>query len=71
LQPPDSYFDDPESVPGLAHFLEHAVHLGSSKYPDDRDYKAFLAEHGGASNASTSECARVAINKPFHAAFML
>ncbi len=22
------YFDDPDSVPGLAHFLEHAVHLG-------------------------------------------
>lgn len=34
--------------------LEHAVHLGSAKYPDERDYKAYLAQHGGASNASTS-----------------
>ncbi len=47
------YFDDPPDLPGLAHFLEHAVHLGSAKYPDEKDYKFFLSRHGGASNAST------------------
>ncbi|GLI60674.1 hypothetical protein VaNZ11_002876 [Volvox africanus] len=47
------YFDDPPSVPGFAHWLEHAVHLGSSRYPDDKDYKYFLSQHGGTSNAST------------------
>lgn len=47
------YFDDPEDVPGVAHFLEHAVHLGSVKYPDDKDYKFYLSQHGGTSNAST------------------
>ncbi|GIL80830.1 hypothetical protein Vretifemale_9906, partial [Volvox reticuliferus] len=47
------YFDDPPDVPGFAHWLEHAVHLGSSRYPDDKDYKYFLSQHGGTSNAST------------------
>ncbi|KAG2488187.1 hypothetical protein HYH03_013328, partial [Edaphochlamys debaryana] len=47
------YFDDPPDVPGFAHWLEHAVHLGSGRYPDDKDYKYFLAQHGGTSNAST------------------
>lgn len=46
------------AVPGLAHFLEHAVHLGSTKYPDEKEYKAYLAQHGGTSNASTSACRR-------------
>lgn len=49
------YFDDPPDVPGLAHFLEHAVHLGSAKYPEDSDFKFYLSQHGGASNASTGK----------------
>ncbi|KAF8073057.1 PXM16 [Scenedesmus sp. PABB004] len=48
------YFDDPPDLPGAAHFLEHVVHLGSAAFPDEREYKAFLAQHGGSSNASTS-----------------
>ncbi|GBF97149.1 insulin-degrading-like metalloprotease [Raphidocelis subcapitata] len=48
------YFDDPPALPGLAHFLEHAVHLGSRRFPDEREYKQFLAQHGGGSNASTN-----------------
>ncbi|EFJ44956.1 hypothetical protein VOLCADRAFT_94765 [Volvox carteri f. nagariensis] len=47
------YFDDPPDVPGFAHWLEHAVHLGSVRYPDDKDYKYYLSQHGGTSNAST------------------
>ncbi|GFR39769.1 hypothetical protein Agub_g254, partial [Astrephomene gubernaculifera] len=47
------YFDDPPDVPGFAHWLEHAVHLGSGRYPDEKDYKYFLSQHGGSSNAST------------------
>ncbi|KAF6262496.1 Metalloenzyme, LuxS/M16 peptidase-like protein [Scenedesmus sp. NREL 46B-D3] len=30
------------------------VHLGSQRFPDEREYKTFLAQHGGSSNASTS-----------------
>ena len=48
------YLDD--SVHGLAHMLEHAVHLGSNKYPCAKEYKAYLSSHGGTSNASTSIC---------------
>lgn len=49
------YFDDDLQLPGAAHFLEHMVHLGSEAFPDEREYKAFLAAHAGSSNASTSE----------------
>jgi insulysin len=45
---------DPRSYPGLAHFCEHMCFLGSEKFPGENDYKAFLAQHGGRSNASTS-----------------
>lgn len=54
------YFDDPSHLPGAAHFLEHMVHLGSVRYPDEREYKSFLAQHGGSSNASTSEQYQIA-----------
>ena len=47
------YFDDPADMPGLAHYIEHMVHLGSKLYPDEKEYKHFLGQHGGASNAST------------------
>ena len=46
--------DDPEDRPGLAHFLEHMLFLGTGKFPDPGEYGRFLAEHGGSSNATTS-----------------
>ena len=46
--------NDPESRPGLAHFLEHMLFLGTEKYPDPGEYSRFVAEHGGADNAKTS-----------------
>jgi insulysin len=45
---------DPVHLPGLAHFCEHMLFLGSAKYPEESAYKKFLAAHGGRSNASTS-----------------
>eukprot|EP00903_Cladosiphon_okamuranus_P013078 g12199.t1 len=45
---------DPTDLPGLAHFLEHMLFLGTSKYPVENAYKSYLAKHGGRSNASTS-----------------
>ena len=46
--------DDPDDRPGLAHFLEHMLFLGTRKYPDAGEYDRFLAEHGGSGNAATS-----------------
>lgn len=44
---------DPVEVPGLAHFLEHMLFLGTQKYPQESTYHAFLKEHAGMSNAYT------------------
>uniref|UniRef100_K3W5F3 Insulin-degrading enzyme n=1 Tax=Globisporangium ultimum (strain ATCC 200006 / CBS 805.95 / DAOM BR144) TaxID=431595 RepID=K3W5F3_GLOUD len=46
---------DPVELPGLAHFLEHMLFLGTEKYPDENSYKQFLSAHSGRSNASTSQ----------------
>ena len=46
--------NDPESRPGLAHFLEHMLFLGTEKYPEPDEYNRFISEHGGSSNAGTS-----------------
>ena len=44
---------DPDSVPGLAHFCEHMLFLGTEKYPDENEYNPYLSSHGGSSNAFT------------------
>ncbi|XP_078353430.1 nardilysin-like [Oculina patagonica] len=50
-------FSDPDNIPGLAHFLEHMVFMGSEKYPDENAFDAFIKKHGGSDNAST-DCER-------------
>uniref|UniRef100_A0A8C2HUJ2 Nardilysin a (N-arginine dibasic convertase) n=1 Tax=Cyprinus carpio TaxID=7962 RepID=A0A8C2HUJ2_CYPCA len=50
-------FSDPSDLPGLAHFLEHMVFMGSEKYPSENGFDAFLKKHGGSDNAST-DCER-------------
>lgn len=46
--------DDPDDRPGLAHFLEHMLFLGTEKYPDVSDYGNYLTSNGGYSNAYTA-----------------
>eukprot|EP00092_Neocalanus_flemingeri_P030811 GFUD01033465.1.p1 GENE.GFUD01033465.1~~GFUD01033465.1.p1 ORF type:complete len:1104 (+),score=409.71 GFUD01033465.1:45-3356(+) len=46
-------FSDPEDMPGLAHFLEHMVFMGSKKFPEENSFESFIAKHGGYDNAST------------------
>ena len=45
---------DPEDRPGLAHFTEHMLFLGTETYPDPGEYKSFINSHGGSHNAYTS-----------------
>ncbi|KAL8568009.1 hypothetical protein ACOMHN_029184 [Nucella lapillus] len=45
---------DPRDIPGLAHFCEHMLFLGTEKYPEENAYSKYLSEHGGSSNAFTS-----------------
>lgn len=44
---------DPEEHPGLAHFLEHMLFLGTKEYPEESEFHRFLSAHGGDSNAFT------------------
>lgn len=45
---------DPWELPGLAHFCEHMLFLGTAKYPSENEYSKFLSAHAGSSNAYTS-----------------
>ncbi|MGM0449861.1 MAG: insulinase family protein [Pseudomonadota bacterium] len=45
---------DPDDRPGLAHFTEHMLFLGTETYPDPGEYKSFINSHGGSHNAYTS-----------------
>jgi len=47
------HMSDPQEVPGLAHFCEHMLFLGTEKYPDENGYSSFLSKNGGSSNAAT------------------
>jgi insulysin len=46
-------FNDPIDFPGLAHFTEHMLFLGTSKYPGPTSFDEFISSHGGSSNAFT------------------
>ena len=47
------HYSDPADRAGLAHFLEHMLFMGSEKYPDPAEYRKFIEEHGGGTNAGT------------------
>ncbi|MDP6374843.1 MAG: insulinase family protein [Pseudomonadales bacterium] len=45
---------EPDAYPGLAHFLEHMLFIGTKKFPEVDGYQRFLASHGGFTNAYTA-----------------
>ncbi len=47
-------YHEPDRYPGLAHFLEHMLFIGTEKYPEVDGYQQFIAAHGGRSNAYTA-----------------
>lgn len=51
---PIGSLDDPDQQPGLAHYLEHMVLMGSKRYPQPDNLAEFLKKHGGSHNASTA-----------------
>lgn len=48
-------WSNPADVPGLAHFLEHMLFLGTEKYPDADEYHEFIEQNGGNNNAYTAD----------------
>lgn len=46
-------FNDPPTRQGLAHFLEHMIFMGSTRYPAENAFGDHIAAHGGYSNAFT------------------
>lgn len=46
---------DPKDRPGLAHFLEHMLFLGTKTYPEAGEYQKFIGQHGGSHNAFTAQ----------------
>lgn len=46
---------DPPDTAGLAHFCEHMLFMGSSKFPKENTFGEYLSSHGGASNAWTGD----------------
>lgn len=47
--------DVPLAWPGLAHFLEHLLFLGTEAFPASDGLMAYVQRHGGQVNASTGE----------------
>jgi len=45
------FFQD--TLPGMAHFCEHMLFLGTEKYPEEGSYSQFLTSNGGTWNAFT------------------
>ena len=47
-------WDDPKEFPGMAHFVEHLLFLGTGAYPKEEDFMRYIQERGGECNASTT-----------------
>jgi insulysin len=47
-------WEDPKEYPGMAHFLEHMLFMGTGAYPNEFEYMQFINDHGGKVNAFTA-----------------
>ena len=44
---------NPEEWPGLAHFCEHMLFLGTKRFPDEGEFERYISSNGGSNNAFT------------------
>ncbi|KAJ1673145.1 metalloprotease, partial [Spiromyces aspiralis] len=49
------FMHDPDELPGLAHFCEHMLFIGTTKYPEVDGFNAYLSKYEGMNNAFTAE----------------
>lgn len=42
-----------DTIPGIAHFLEHMLFMGTERYKGENDFMEFLNMHNGSTNAHT------------------
>jgi insulysin len=47
-------WNDPRDYPGMAHFCEHMLFMGSDFLPSERAFSERVANYGGTTNASTA-----------------
>ena len=47
------YLEDDLDTPGLAHFCEHLLFMGTEKYPSENEYNEYILKNGGVNNAYT------------------
>ncbi|MDP1836814.1 MAG: insulinase family protein [Chlamydiales bacterium] len=46
-------WEDPDDAPGMAHFVEHMLFLGTTKYPEESAFDRYVTQNGGTTNAAT------------------
>ncbi len=46
-------WQDPSEYPGMAHFLEHMLFMGTKPYPSENDFSKYISDHAGKLNAYT------------------
>lgn len=47
-------WEDPKEYPGMAHFLEHMLFMGTKAYPEEAEYMRYMSDNSGKVNAYTA-----------------
>ncbi len=47
-------WNDPKEYPGMAHFCEHMLFMGSYTYPNESEFSQLIADYNGQTNAFTA-----------------
>lgn len=47
-------WDDPLEYPGMAHFCEHMLFMGTKEYPDEHEFQSLVSDFAGITNAYTA-----------------